>query len=137
MVYFKQVTLVSLLVATFCVADGKNLTASFAPLPSNMTNCEDEVYQDLPECVCSDPENKMLPICEEHFDPRLRGGRNSRIINGVNVPNNSYPWFVKMLRSDGRNHWGCGAMLVAPEYVLTAAHCVRRGFSKYLCQFKQ
>jgi len=52
---------------------------------------------------------------EEHrhimvnFNPKLR------IINGDQASPDDYPWFAK-----GQ---GCGASLVTPEFVITAAHC--------------
>jgi V8-like Glu-specific endopeptidase len=48
----------------------------------------------------------------------------TRIIGGTEVPlsTDRYPWFTLML--SGPNFRVCGGMLVAPEYVLTAAHCV-------------
>lgn len=54
-----------------------------------------------------------------------------KIIGGEEAPtdgSNLYPWFTQMMRINffsGNWEWGgCGGFLVAPEYVLTAAHCV-------------
>ena len=61
-----------------------------------------------------DPDKPDV-IDTNHDDP-------GRIIGGTDVPINTYPWFATSLYG---NSWGgCGGMLVAPEYVLTAAHCV-------------
>jgi secreted trypsin-like serine protease len=49
----------------------------------------------------------------------------SQIANGQNVPNGTYPWAVSLHTSatpSNANTW-CSGSHVAPEFVLTAAHC--------------
>ena len=50
---------------------------------------------------------------------------DERIIGGSDAGDGEYPWFAMALSGGSNNNrWGgCGGMLVAPEYVLTAAHC--------------
>jgi len=47
---------------------------------------------------------------------------SARIINGVTSQPSAYPWMVS-LRDSGNGQF-CGASLIAPNWVLTAAHCV-------------
>lgn len=53
------------------------------------------------------------------------GGSNqeNRIVGGMPAGTNRYPWMARLVY-DGQFH--CGASLLTKEYVLTAAHCVRK-----------
>lgn len=46
-----------------------------------------------------------------------------RIVGGLPTGVNRYPWVARLVY-DGKFH--CGASLISNDYVLTAAHCVRR-----------
>ena len=46
-----------------------------------------------------------------------------RIVGGMPTGVNRYPWVARLVY-DGKFH--CGASLINNDYVLTAAHCVRR-----------
>jgi secreted trypsin-like serine protease len=49
-----------------------------------------------------------------------------RIVGGSFAPVGEYPWFamLRTVRGNTDDEFGCGGMLVSPEYVLTAAHCI-------------
>ena len=54
--------------------------------------------------------------------PQVREEDN-KIVNGQNAVSGSWPWQVSL-------HFGgkhtCGGVLIAPDFVLTAAHCFPR-----------
>lgn len=49
--------------------------------------------------------------------------QENRIVGGRPTLPNRYPWIARLVY-DGRFH--CGASLLNNDYVITAAHCVRR-----------
>ncbi|MCX5416621.1 trypsin-like serine protease [Streptomyces sp. NBC_00059] len=54
-------------------------------------------------------------------------GKSSRIIGGTSTAFSSAPWMVQILfeyDNDGLFYFTCGGTLVAPNKVMTAAHCV-------------
>ena len=57
----------------------------------------------------SDGESVSITSLEKH------------IINGVDASVNRYPYKVSMMHEDGESY--CGGTLVAPDIVLTVAHC--------------
>mmetsp|Transcript_17631 Transcript_17631/g.36579 ORF Transcript_17631/g.36579 Transcript_17631/m.36579 type:complete len:160 (-) Transcript_17631:1853-2332(-) len=51
-----------------------------------------------------------------------RSGPTPRVVNGTPADYGTFP-FMTSLRIEGRH--SCGATLIAPTWLLTAAHCVR------------
>jgi secreted trypsin-like serine protease len=49
------------------------------------------------------------------------------IVNGVPAPEGKYPWQVRLYSSMEDDKGFCGGSIIAPQWVLTAAHCLAKG----------
>lgn len=54
------------------------------------------------------------------------GAIQQRIINGKDVIPNSHPWMVSLRAAKMFNAHFCGGVLIYPDVVITAAHCVNK-----------
>uniref|UniRef100_A0A8C3WD74 tissue kallikrein n=1 Tax=Catagonus wagneri TaxID=51154 RepID=A0A8C3WD74_9CETA len=54
------------------------------------------------------------------------GGSSNRIVNGTDCDVHSQPWQAELLRKPSQLY--CGAVLVNPQWLLTAAHCWKQFF---------
>lgn len=50
---------------------------------------------------------------------------NDFIVNGLQAEPGSWPWQVRLYRSGNDEKGICGGSLIAPQWVLTAAHCLK------------
>lgn len=94
-------------------------------------NCNKPKHKSRPQCMCRYPQNWEDEICQGTNwwgKPAILDNvmKSSRIVGGELAPSDAYPWFARLVTRTG-SWWGCGGMLVAPDYVLTAAHCVTAG----------
>ncbi|KXJ21946.1 chymotrypsinogen A [Exaiptasia diaphana] len=64
---------------------------------------------------------------EEHIRP---ASSSKRVVNGENADAHEWPWQIS-LASDTQSHF-CGGSIIAPDWVLTAAHCVTSRTAKSL-----
>ncbi|XP_015110606.1 uncharacterized protein LOC107036887 isoform X2 [Diachasma alloeum] len=76
--------------------------------------------------------NEILPAeCGKRLKDFDEGDKMfERVVRGSVAPKDSYPWQASLrVRGHSRsNHW-CGAVIVSPLHVLTAAHCLE-GYNK-------
>ena len=51
------------------------------------------------------------------------------IVNGTPVPDGKYPWQVRIYSSTEDDKGFCGGSIIAPQWILTASHCLSKGES--------
>ena len=52
---------------------------------------------------------------------------NEMIVNGKEAPDGKYPYQVRLYSSEEDLYGFCGGSIIAPQWVLTASHCVTEG----------
>ncbi|MEX2333327.1 MAG: serine protease, partial [Pseudohongiella sp.] len=65
-------------------------------------------------------------VCAALVSLGSQAQQQSRIINGKPASTSTYPWMASIFILGGKdsdNGGGCGGSLIAPNWVLTAAHC--------------
>ncbi|KAB1123047.1 trypsin-like serine protease [Neorhizobium galegae] len=75
----------------------------------------------------------LLAMPTRAQDTDFAGEDGARVIGGQRADRSEWPWQVKILSPDpeqrGRFAGHCGGSLIAPRWILTAAHCVTNGRS--------
>ena len=81
--------------------------------------------QRWPVLGCESLESRVLLASDLQFTEPPSGEQREAIIGGQLSLPNAWPWMVSV-QNDlfGRNVHACGGALIAPDAVLTAAHCV-------------
>jgi secreted trypsin-like serine protease len=72
----------------------------------------------------SHEEDDHRGLQQQGFNP-LEIGPQVRIVNGQDVPQDRFTWFVRVLgaKNGGSSFGACGGSLIAPDVAITAAHC--------------
>jgi len=93
---------------------------NYCQIWSSMGECQKNPDYMLVYC------KKSCKVCTGCTCGEVRRESN-RILGGEETDENEYPWMVKVLSSFSNWEGTCGGSLISNEWVLTAAHCVRRG----------
>ncbi|XP_070533196.1 suppressor of tumorigenicity 14 protein-like [Ptychodera flava] len=84
----------------------------------NDGGCEELTVQCDGTDDCTDGSDELVCEC----GTRTMTGASTRVVGGVNANLGDWPWQVSLQSSVNGIHF-CGGALVAPDWVLTAAHC--------------
>ncbi|XP_048513315.1 uncharacterized protein LOC105690556 isoform X5 [Athalia rosae] len=95
---------------------------------ANLDEHSGESVADLPEISINDLLPSDCGMRVEDFDENDE--YMARVVHGSVAPRGAYPWQASLrVRGHSRSsHW-CGAVVISPLYVLTAAHCLE-GYNK-------
>lgn len=67
----------------------------------------------------------VILVIFSQFQSEVAFKINSRILNGCNAPEQTYPHYVFLeIEKVDKNWTGCGGTLLNDEFILTAAHCL-------------
>lgn len=95
----------------FLFNDLFNFATTLTGVTTSSDDDDDEDETRKKNCTC-----EFLPECGlPNQENRIVGGRPTGV--------NKYPWIARLMYD---SHYHCGASLLTQDYVLTAAHCVRR-----------
>jgi V8-like Glu-specific endopeptidase len=79
--------------------------------------------------ISSDQVNaQTAPSFTPADDEEAARNLETRIIGGTDAKAGDFPWFARATLYNHNEWGGCGGMLVAKEFVLTAAHCIDNEF---------
>ncbi|KAJ7385607.1 Chymotrypsin-like elastase member 2A [Desmophyllum pertusum] len=81
-------------------------------------------------CDVTTPEPPPIPV--QPGNPLGECGKSvvpqGRVIGGTDALHGSWPWQVGLYRGDGDSKFFCGGSLIRPDWVVTAAHCIKDKF---------
>ena len=67
----------------------------------------------------------------EMMKGRVEKERETRIIGGEHAEPGTWPWITSIRLREGAKHF-CGGTIVAPKWVVSAAHCFEQVTAKHI-----
>ncbi|XP_071801942.1 clotting factor C-like isoform X3 [Asterias amurensis] len=112
-----------------------NMSSQFSPNTIINVTCTPGfalVGNPLVYCGMDGRWNSTIPTCEDYSECGYNGGPKNavqskgRISGGDNAPLYQWPWQVAIYKEEfGQKTFFCGGTIIAPNWVLTAARCLK------------